>query len=74
MLEAVFRDDLKGFQQSANQFKQDVLDARQLSYETDRVIDRLRREGAPVAQIVIETNHGFHGLTRMRGRGAVGAN
>lgn len=45
-LEAVFRDDLKGFQQSANQFKQDVLDARQLSYETDRVIDRLQREDA----------------------------
>ena len=46
MLEAVFRDDLKGFQQSANQFKQDVLDARQLSYETDRVIDRLQKGGA----------------------------
>ncbi len=44
MLEAVFRDDLKGFQQLADQFKQDVLDARQLSHETDRVIDRLGKE------------------------------
>lgn len=46
MLEAVFRDDLKGFQQSADQFKQDFLDARQLSYETDRVIERLQKGGA----------------------------
>ena len=43
MFEAVFRDDLKGFQQAANQFKQDVLDARQLGYETDGVMGRLQR-------------------------------
>ena len=44
VVESVMKDDLKGFQQAANQFKQDMLDAQQLSYEADRLIDRLQRD------------------------------
>ena len=40
LLEAVFRNDLKGFRQAVHQYQQDVLNARQLGYETNRVIDR----------------------------------
>ena len=45
LLEAVFRNDLKGFRKAAQQYKQDVVDARQLGYETDGVIDQLQKGG-----------------------------
>lgn len=44
MFEAVSGNDLKEFQQAAEQFRQDVLDAQQLGFETDRVIGRLQKE------------------------------
>ena len=41
VLLAIERDDLDGYRVAAQQFAQDMLDAQQLSFETDRMLEKL---------------------------------